>query len=61
MAQAPKKDARSGGALLALSIVAGAVGGTIGGQPSLGFLAGLAAGLVILLLVWVTDRSRSGR
>lgn len=58
MAQPPRKDARSGGALLAISIVAGAVGGTIGGQPSAGFLAGLGAGLVMLLAVWLVDRRR---
>jgi hypothetical protein len=44
--------------LLAVSIIAGAVGGTLGGEPSLGFLAGLAAGLVMLLAVWLLDRRR---
>ena len=58
MARPPRKDARSGGALLAVSIVAGAVGGTIGGQPSIGFLAGLAAGLLMLGAVWLVDRRR---
>ena len=58
MATPPKRDSRSGGSLLAVSIVAGAVGGTIGGQPSLGFLAGTAAGLIMLLAVWLVDRRR---
>jgi hypothetical protein len=58
MAQAPRNP-RSGGALLAVSIVAGAVGGTLGGQPSMGFLAGLAAGLAMLIGVWLLDRRRS--
>jgi hypothetical protein len=58
MAGPPRRNARSGGALLALSIVAGAVGGTIGGQPSMGFLAGTAAGLIMLLAVWLVDRRR---
>lgn len=52
----PKQNARSGGALLALSIVAGAVGGVIGGQASIGFLAGLAVGLALLAAVWLADR-----
>jgi hypothetical protein len=52
----PKQNARSGGALLALSIVAGAVGGVIGGQASIGFLAGLAVGLALLGAVWLADR-----
>ena len=56
MAQPPRRDGRSGGALLAISIIAGALGGTIGGQPSIGFLAGLAAGLLMLLAVWLVDR-----
>jgi len=56
MARTPKRNARSGGSLLAVSIVAGAVGGTIGGQPSMGFLAGTAAGLIMLLAVWLADR-----
>ena len=53
-----RKDARSGGALLAIGIVGGAIGGTIGGQPSAGFLAGLAAGLLMLVAVWLFDRRR---
>jgi len=58
MATPPRKDARSGGVLLALSIVAGAVGGLIGGQTSVGLVAGLAVGLVLLGLVWLIDRRR---
>lgn len=58
MSTPSRNDSRSGGALLALSIVAGAVGGAIGGQASIGFLAGLGAGLVMLLAVWLVDRRR---
>ena len=58
MASPPRKDARSGGVLLALSIVAGAVGGVIGGQPSVGLVAGLAVGLLLLAGVWLIDRRR---
>jgi hypothetical protein len=49
---------RAGGALLALSIVAGAVTGVFLGQPSIGFLAGTGIGLVLLGLVWLADRRR---
>ena len=52
------KDARSGGALLAIAIVGGAVVGAIAGEPSIGFLAGLAAGLSMLVAVWLFDRRR---
>ena len=58
MAEVPRKDSRSGGALLAISIVAGAIGGVFAGQASIGFLAGLVAGLVMLGLVWLVDRRR---
>lgn len=58
MATPPRRDARSGGVLLALSIVAGAVGGIIGGQPSVGLVAGLAAGLIMLVAVWLVDSRR---
>lgn len=56
MAKAPKKDPRSGGSLLALSILAGAIGGLFAGQTSVGFLAGTAAGLAMLGAVWLYDR-----
>ena len=54
----PNQNARSGGALLAFSIVAGAIGGVIGGQTSIGILAGLAVGLALLAAVWISDRKR---
>ena len=55
---APPHFPRSGGILLAFSIVIGAVTGTLMRQPSIGFLAGLGTGLVLLLLVWLVDRRR---
>ena len=51
-----RKPMRSGGALLAFAILAGVLAGTWLGQPSLGFLAGLGAGLALLALVWLRDR-----
>lgn len=47
---------RAGGFILAASIIAGTVGGVILGQSSLGFLAGLGAGVLLALLVWLLDR-----
>lgn len=47
---------RSGGCLLAFSVVAGAFVGTILGQPSIGFLAGSALGLMLVLAVFLLDR-----
>ncbi len=52
------RDARSGGALLAFSLLAGVVIGSIAGEPSIGFLVGLAIGLGLIVLVWMLDRRR---
>lgn len=49
---------RSGGCLLAFSLIVGVVGGAYSHQPSIGFLAGLGAGLLLLLAVWLFDRPR---
>ena len=53
---AAPQPSRSGGVILAAAIIAGAVGGVIVGQPSLGFLIGAALGLVALGLLWLRDR-----
>jgi hypothetical protein len=52
------RSTQAAGFILAISILAGAVAGAIVGQPSIGFLAGLAAGVAISLLFWLTDRRR---
>ena len=52
-----KTGARAGGSILAAAIIAGVIGGSILGQPSIGFLAGTAAGVLIALLLWWRDRS----
>ncbi|MGA9581779.1 MAG: hypothetical protein WBR13_07410 [Allosphingosinicella sp.] len=49
---------QAAGFILAISILAGAVGGAIVGQPSIGFLAGLAAGVAISLIFWLIERRR---
>ena len=48
--------ARSGGCLLAFSVVAGALVGTVMGQPSIGILAGSALGFALVMTVFVLDR-----
>lgn len=52
------RSTQAAGFILAISILAGAVGGAIVGQPSFGFLAGLAAGILIAILFWLSERRR---
>jgi hypothetical protein len=49
---------QAGGSILAISIIAGTVAGVIVGQPSIGFLVGAAAGLLLLSLFWLHERRR---
>lgn len=53
-----QRPTRSGGFPLALAIIAGAIGGVLLGQPSIGFLIGAGVGLLLLGLVWWRDRGR---
>jgi hypothetical protein len=46
------------GLILATSMIAGVVGGTIAGETSIGFLAGLAVGIVMTVLFWFSDRRK---
>ena len=50
------KYSKSGGCLLAFSVIAGVFIGLILGQPSIGFLAGSALGLLLVLAVFLMDR-----
>lgn len=59
MANTPSRAPLAGGSLLALSLIVGTVFGATRGQASLGFVAGLGAGLALLALVWLIDRVRS--
>ena len=60
MATPPANRApKAGGALLALGIIAGVMIGGLMGEPSIGFLAGFAAGLAMVALVWLIDRRRA--
>jgi len=47
---------RGGGIFIAFGLVAGAVGGMLAGQPSVGLLAGLGVGLLAAILLAVRDR-----
>lgn len=49
---------QAGGAVIAFGIIAGVAGGLAMGQPSIGFLAGAAAGALIAALLWLRDRRR---
>ena len=54
----PRKLSRAGGALFAAAVMIGALGGLLAGQPSVGILAGLGVGLVLLGAIWLADRGR---
>jgi|KBSSwiStaDraftv2_1062776.scaffolds.fasta_scaffold41408_5 uncharacterized membrane protein (UPF0136 family) len=57
----PKKPGpRAGGALLALSTIAGSIIGVANGQPSIGLVAGVAVGIGIAIVIWLRDRRNSG-
>lgn len=53
-----RKEPLAGGAPLALSIIIGVIVGGFAGQPTVGFLAGLAVGIVIALAIWWSGRGR---
>ncbi len=52
------KYTQAGGAILAISIIAGTVAGVIVRQPSIGFLIGTAAGVLLAVLFWLNERRR---
>lgn len=58
MRSASPPPPRAGGFIIAAAILLGVVGGLILGQPSAGFLAGAAVGLLAALLLWLIDRGR---
>jgi hypothetical protein len=49
---------QAGGAILAIAIIAGAVAGTMVGQPTVGFLVGAGAGILLAILIWLNDRRK---
>ena len=49
---------RAGGALLAASILVGAVIGSFRGEPSIGVLAGIGVGTALTLGLWWIEQRR---
>lgn len=47
---------RGGGIFIALGLIGGAVGGVAAGQPSVGLLTGLGAGVLASIMLAVRDR-----
>lgn len=58
MERQKSNSSRAGGAIIAASVLAGAVAGSRMGQPSLGVLVGTGAGIVIALALYLYDRRR---
>ena len=54
------RPANAGGFIIAASLLLGTIIGLVFGQPSIGFLAGLAFGSAIAVILWLRDRSRGG-
>lgn len=54
MPETPSTSA--GGFPIAVGAIGGAVAGMLAGQPTIGFLAGLALGGVIALAIWLRGR-----
>lgn len=50
------KNATGAGAIIALLIMVGTIGGGLMGQPSIGLLTGTAAGILIAILLWLRER-----
>lgn len=59
MASPSSRTPMAGGFLLALSLLVGTVAGAGQGQASIGFVAGLGVGLILLLAIWLIDRART--
>ena len=57
---ASKPQSAAGGAFIAIAILIGAIAGGVSGQPTIGVLAGAAAGIAFALWIWRRDRKRIG-
>jgi uncharacterized BrkB/YihY/UPF0761 family membrane protein len=51
-----RKTSTGAGAIIALLILVGTIGGGLVGQPSIGLLAGAAIGVLIAILLWLRER-----
>lgn len=52
----PPSSPRGAGFLIALSLAIGTGIGIAYGQPTIGLLAGVAAGVLIAVVLWLADR-----
>lgn len=53
-----KTEPTGAGAIIALLILTGTIGGGLLGQPSIGLLAGTALGILIAMLLWWRERGK---
>ncbi len=56
MPEPTQRPGSAGGFLIAAALIAGTVVGLLVGQPSIGFLTGLALGGVAAVALWLRDR-----
>jgi len=59
MTQPSQRGSRAGGAIIAFTVVAGALIGNHYSQPSLGTVIGTGVGVTIALLLYIIDRRRA--
>ena len=52
----PNRSTAAGGCLIALAVLIGVVAGLFAHQPTIGFLIGLAGGVIAAIAVWLIDR-----
>jgi hypothetical protein len=58
MAERGVRNSQAGGFILAVSIIAGTVGGVITRQTSAGIVVGTIVGIILLTLFWLMERKR---
>lgn len=52
----PPSSPAAGGFPIALGAIGGTMVGLAAGQPTIGFLGGLALGIAIAIAIWLRDR-----
>jgi len=58
--QLDPKSSAGGGCLILLGFILGAAIGIARGEPSLGVLIGVGAGVLVAVLMWAVGRARGG-